>query len=374
MKKIGIIVILFVISTLQLYSQIAPKYSNAAFALGVGARSLGLGNAVAASVNDVTSAYWNPAGLCKIEQQVEGSLMHAEYFAGLTKYDYLGAAFRPDAQSVIAFSVLRLGVDDIQNTINLFDSNGNIDYNRVENFSVADYAFLFSYSKKTKIEGLNIGANAKIIYRNYGKFAKAYGFGIDLGAQYAKNKWLFGAMAYDITNTFNVWTFNEKELNPTVIDTILNEIPENSLEMTLPRIVPSVAREFQLSEKVGLLAEFDAVITFDGKRNTLVSSNFASINPQMGIELNYMKIIYLRIGAGNMQQIEEFEYNASTTEEIDNVVIKEKWAIQPNAGIGLKFRNISIDYAFTDIGSQVVMYSNVFSLKYSFSSQRNTIN
>ena len=44
-------------------AQDAPKYSNEFLAIGVGARALGMGSAYTAVVNDVTSGYWNPAGL-----------------------------------------------------------------------------------------------------------------------------------------------------------------------------------------------------------------------------------------------------------------------------------------------------------------------
>jgi len=39
----------------------APKYSNEFLDIGVSARALSMGNSVVASVNDVTSGYWNPA-------------------------------------------------------------------------------------------------------------------------------------------------------------------------------------------------------------------------------------------------------------------------------------------------------------------------
>ncbi len=74
---------------------------------------------------------------------------------------------------------------------------------------MADYALLLSYARKIgSIEGLSVGANAKIIYRNIGDFADAYGFGIDAGVQYRRNGWQLGLMARDITTTFNAWTIN----------------------------------------------------------------------------------------------------------------------------------------------------------------------
>ena len=63
------------------------KYSNEFLAIGVGGRSLGMSNACVATIDDVTSGYWNPAGLMGIESDLQIGLMHSEYFAGIAKYD-----------------------------------------------------------------------------------------------------------------------------------------------------------------------------------------------------------------------------------------------------------------------------------------------
>src|SRR5579863_1417910 len=91
----------------------APKYSNEFLDIGVSARALSMGNSVIASVDDVTAGYWNPAGLLGMTGNLEFSLMHAEYFAGIAKYDYGAACARIDTNSVFGLSVIRFGVDDI---------------------------------------------------------------------------------------------------------------------------------------------------------------------------------------------------------------------------------------------------------------------
>ena len=42
--------------------------------------------------------------------------------------------------------MIRFGVDNIPNTTDLIDSNGNLDYNRITTFTAADHAFLISYA------------------------------------------------------------------------------------------------------------------------------------------------------------------------------------------------------------------------------------
>ncbi len=58
---------------------------------------------------------------------------------------------------------------------------------------------------------MSFGANAKVIYRKVGHFAKAFGFGFDAGFRIRKDNWSLGIVAKDVTSTFNAWTFNFTE-------------------------------------------------------------------------------------------------------------------------------------------------------------------
>lgn len=329
----------------------APKYSNEFLNIGVGARALGMSNSYVTSVNDVTAGYWNPAGLTGVGDQHQVALMHSEYFAGIAKYDYGAYATRLDSNSVLGFTVIRFGVDDIPNTTQLIDANGHVDYDRITTFSATDFAFLVSYARTLKVPGLNVGTNVKIIRRKVGDFAGSWGFGLDAGAQYVYKKWKFAAMARDITTTFNAWTFNLSDDMKTVFLATENEIPGNSLEITVPKLLLGTSRKLEFTPKIALLTEVNLDATFDGKRNVLIKSNVVSIDPHIGIEASYMSIVFLRAGVGNYQK-----YTDDTGKSIKT--------IQPNIGIGIRIKTFTIDYALTDIGDQsVALYSNVFSLK-----------
>lgn len=354
MKHLKTITLMLGLLLTQLYTYAQPpKYSNEFLAIGVGARALGMSNAYITSVDDVTGGYWNPAGILGVKSDLQIGLMHAEYFAGIAKYDY-GAFAKPiDSTSAIGFSVIRFGVDDIPNTTELIDAEGNWDYDRITSFSAADYAFLFTYAKRDMfVKGLNFGANFKIINRVVGDFATAWGFGLDIGAHYKLGDWKFGAVARDVTSTFNAWSFDLTDRTKEVFLQTNNEIPVNSLEVTLPRLLLGVARKFDFNEKFSLLAEVDADMTFDGKRNALISGNPVSVDPHMGVEFGYGGFVFLRGGLGNIQQVTE-------------VAGSQVWTLQPNMGIGIKIKGLSLDYALTDIGDKsVALYSNVFSLKF----------
>jgi hypothetical protein len=317
---------------------------------------MSMGSIGTASCGDVGAAYWNPSGLLGLKSRFEVEALHASYFAGMASYNHLAFGYKPDSTSAMAFSIIRFGVDDIPNTTDLIDANGNINYDRLKTFSVADYAFLFSYAKTTPIPSLWVGGNVKLIYRNVGKFASAWGFGLDASARYQLNRWLFGAMIKDITSTFNLWSFNEKELQITVGDSIFNVAPDKNLEITLPRLILGVSRNFKLNENINLSAEADFDLTFDKNRNVLVSSNLVSIDPHFGLEAGYKNLLFIRAGANNIQRISGF----TNSKELN---------LQPSLGIGIKFRSINLDYALTNAGNQGgSKYSNIFTIRWSFDS------
>ncbi len=353
---LNIFLLLFLfVSVIQ--AQIAPKYSNEFMAIGVGARALGMGNSVIASSDDINATYWNPAGLYKLDKKIEIGAMHSEYFAGIAKYDFLAASYKIDDKSALALSMIRFGVDDIPNTLDLIDSDGNIRYDRISSFSVADYAFLISYSRQLGIEGLSLGGNAKIIRRNVGEFANAWGFGLDASAMYIYKNWKFGANFRDITTTFNAWKFNQ-ELLRDVFEATGNEIPENGLEITLPRLLLGAGYLFNISKDFSLYSELGLINTSDGKRNTLIKTNFVSIDPSIGLEFSFRNLVFARAGVNNFQQIPEFDNTSSTS-----------W--QPNIGLGVNIFGLKIDYAFTDLGNQsLALYSHVFSLSYRFNAEK----
>ena len=300
MMKYILPLFLFGLISINSFGQ-APKYSNEFLAIGTGARAKAMGNSFVSIADDATAGYWNPAGLVRIKSNLQFSLMHAEYFAGIAKYDFGAVAFPIDTSSVIAFTYVRFGVDDIPNTTQLIDAEGNINYDRITSFSTADNAFLFSYARKMKVPGLSIGGNVKVVRRVIGKFANSWGFGLDVSAQYLRNKWQFGAIFRDITGTFNAWNYTLDDDFIEILERTGNELPTNGLEVTVPKLIVGAAWGSPMGASFDILAEADMDLTFDGKRNTLISSDFISIDPHVGVEVGFKKVVYIRVGVNNFQ-------------------------------------------------------------------------
>jgi hypothetical protein len=173
-------------------SQIIRKYSNEFLNIGAGARGLAMGGAVISNQDDVYSPMWNPR-FDVYRKRLAGSSNARRIFESIAKYDYLAYA-KVMEEGVFGVSVVRLGVDNILNTTQMIDSEGNIDYDKITKFSQSDYAAILSYAfSPGGNPKLDVGVNAKIVYRNVGKFANGYGFGFDVGAIYkADNGWKFG--------------------------------------------------------------------------------------------------------------------------------------------------------------------------------------
>jgi len=120
---------------------------------------------------------------------------------------------------------------------------------------------------------------------------------------------------------------------------------------------------FKLGETVNLLAEADLDFTFDGKRNTVFSGNTISIDPHMGLEVSIKDAFFIRAGVYNFQRALA---DGDTTNQ------KKVWIYQPSLGAGFKIKNVSIDYAFSNLANQSnPLYTHIFSLRFDLAKKEN---
>ncbi|MDP3353855.1 MAG: hypothetical protein Q8S44_08955, partial [Flavobacteriaceae bacterium] len=227
-------------------------------------------------------------------------------------------------------------------------------YNKISLFSAADYALNIAYARQLKFNDIKFGVNSKIVRRVIGDFATSWGVGFDIGLQFEKEQWKYGLMLRDITTTFNAWSIDQAgfEKIQAAIPGQNQDKPE-TLELTLPKAQIGVARTFAFNRDLTLLTELDLNLRFT-KTNDLIATDFVSIEPSFGFQLDFIELVYLRGGINNIQK--ELQFDETTT-----------YNFQPNFGIGFKYQGIQLDYALTNIASiGNALYSNVFSLKIDF--------
>lgn len=143
-----------------------------------------------------------------------------------------------------------------------------------------------------------------------------------------------------------------------------NDIPVKSTELTAPRLIIGGGYDFKLGKTVNLMAEVNADVTFDGKRNTVLSGNTLSIDPHVGLEASINNVFFIRAGITNFQRALADE---------DTVNQKRVWIYQPSAGAGFKIKNVMIDYAFTNLANQSnPLYTHIFSLRLNITGKKET--
>jgi hypothetical protein len=273
---------------------VVSKYAGEFMALGVGGRSLGMGGASVAAVNDVTAGYWNPAGLARIDFP-QFSLMHEEHFGDLVNYNYAAAAIPYGKDMSFGISAIRLSVDGIPDTRNalvdirtgqLIDDinnpNAKIDPDLVDEFSNTDWAFYGTFAKRQS-DQFYWGANIKVISRSLAEYS-ALGIGFDVGAVYMPMENLYlGANIMDITTTLIAWDEGRNELvTPTL------------------KIGGAYSFEFLGGQFMPAL-DFD--IRFEGREfATYFNVGPVSFDVHSGLEYSYDNLFAIRAGYNDVKQ------------------------------------------------------------------------
>lgn len=310
------------------------KYGGDFLSVGAGARALGMGSAHVAITNDVTSAYWNPAGLADV-QSLDIAYMHSERFAGIVSYDY-GAVAYPlkESQSTIALSFFRQGVDNIANTLNAWDRDRNLPRENpedfIEQFSVADMAFIFSYATYAN-ESLSWGVNAKIINQRLGPFADAWGYSVDAGVRYRMGNTLFGVHVMDLTTMMKFWTVDESEFGD-FEETFGDAIPTGQNERVLPTLKAGVGHSRQFGDFL-MTGALDVDMRFENRQAFFINLGRVSFEPHAGLETTYKERLSLRLGLTDV------------TTDLQNKVY-----ISPTLGAGIHLNNVFVDYGFANFG------------------------
>jgi len=314
-KKVFLLTLSVLFLVVEIKSQtVFAKYAGEFMAIGVGGRPLAMGGAFVAVANDITAAYYNPAGLANLNYP-QISLMHAEHFGNLVNYDYASVAIPYGTDMSFGISAIRLGIDGIPNTtkaavdvdgdgiINFSDVNSrdNLDYSKITEFSNQDLAFYLSFAKRHS-ENFFYGANVKIIRRDIGDFGGATGIGFDVGALYSPYQNLFiGANIQDVTTTLVAWNTGRNELvSPTL----------------------KVGTAYMLEALAGVITPaIDFDVRFENRR---YASNFnlgpVSFDVHSGLEYRFKDLFAIRAGYSDVKQF--------------------------TVGAGIKLPKLNIDYSF----------------------------
>ncbi len=108
--------------------------------MGFGSAGISMGDAYVASANDLTSIYWNPAGLGLMSQN-EAQFMIQPYFVD-TRIGFAGAGLVMPAIGTLSLGLYYVDYGDMEvTTLELQDGTG-------EMFNASDYAFNLSFGRR----------------------------------------------------------------------------------------------------------------------------------------------------------------------------------------------------------------------------------
>lgn len=289
------------------------KYAGEFMSIDVSARAQAMGGAFSSLSDDVYATFYNPAGLVQVKSMQIG-FTHTQQFLSSVNYDYIGFTHPWTDNKAIGFSLIRLGVDNIQDSrqAGILNENGvlqGVDESQISKFNSSDYVFFLSMGLRPS-EHFMWGFNAKLIRRNLADHS-ANGLGFDAGILYAFNyRWKISAVLRNITTTLIAWDTGEKELvSPTFRFGTSYYIPVPGLSSYFVPVVDFV------------------VLTQSAPHLTANSLGSDFLSGAIGGEFVIKERLFLRGGYDELQRL--------------------------NFGVGIKIPHVVVDYSFTNYDQEL---------------------
>ena len=308
------------------------KYGDDFLSIGGGARALAMGGAYTAVANDVTAAYWNVAGLTRVNN-IQTIYMHAERFSGVVGYDYGGVAIpvNPDNNSVVGVTFMRQGVDGIKNTLDAWDEERDLPKsdpaNYITEFSYADMAFLLSYASSTT-QFFSWGVSAKIVNSRIGPFADAWGYSLDIGMLFEGDFANVGIQLVNVPSLMKFWSVHTENLGQ-LAEVYDDEVPSGQNEKTPMSLKFGISKQIPINDfDLGIATDFD--FHFNGRKAYYMNLGNISFEPHLGSELTYKNLVSIRAGITDV--VKDFS---------------DGYTMTPTLGAGINFKSVNVDYGIS---------------------------
>jgi len=258
--------------------------TTAAYFLGieVGGRSLGMGGAHVASVNDATALYWNPGAATQVRGN-EALFVHSEYLAE-TSFDYVASVFHMGGMGTVGISATVLDYGNlIHTTIDEPDGTGLT-------FGATDMAIGISLAR-AMTDRFSIGGSAKFISQTIWH-EQAMSIALDVGTLY-RTDFSGLTMGMSISNFGLPMRMTGSDLQH--FYDIAEELDGNNSKIVseletgyfnLPLVFRAgIVMDMYRNETMSLIMAVDAIHP---------NNNYESVN--VGLEYELLKKFYVRAG------------------------------------------------------------------------------
>ncbi|MFQ6040128.1 MAG: PorV/PorQ family protein [Candidatus Poribacteria bacterium] len=320
MKRTWLIWISILLFIIPFFYAQAQQGNPASFLeIGAGARGTSLGGAFVALADDVSAAYWNPAGLAQLTGP---AISIMDRLSALdTNYANTTVAFPIGSLGTLGLNLTYYGVGDVIT----YDDAGK------ETGSLTNTEAALSMSYAYKLGQFLVGGNLKYIYKrlDFGKTHTADGIGFD------------AALLYNLTENFSAGAILRDNFTITYSDDYKETAPMS--------IRAGGAYRIRFGDKHALAFMFD----LDQVQKHPLKLHFGS-------ELTLFNLLAVRTGLDDVY----VEVRNSEMEYIDLV----KYNLKPTVGAGLKWEVqkgsfLTMDYA---LSIQRLGKRSFFTLGYAF--------
>ena len=96
-------------------------------------------------------------------------------------------------------------------------------------------------------------------------------------------------------------------------------------------------------------------MTFDGRRNTPIATDVVSADFAAGLEVDFRRIVFARLGVDQFQEFRPLGEAEGTLTP------------RPAIGLGVRVKRFALDYAYSNPGSDADLFAHVVSVNFGLS-------
>ena len=308
----------------QLFRSTAKVGTTAAqfLKIGVGARALGMGGAQVGVTGDISSIYWNPAALSRMNVVSELTFNHANWLADID-YDFAAGVMPIGEIGTFGLSVISLRMpEQMVTTVDNPDGDGR-------RWDASSLAFGLTYARNLT-DRFSIGMNMKYIHESIWSEG-ASGFAVDIGTLYLTE--IPGlSIGASIANFGTKMQLDGRDLN-------FNYDPDDNIGTGPNNIASKLetgAYDLPLTFRVGLAWEYTLVE--DIRTTVAVDATHPNDNVEYlnsGLEVAWKEILFGRVGYKSLW-LRDSEQGLT-------------WGLGVHYGIP-NVATVKLDYGFADYG------------------------
>jgi hypothetical protein len=339
MKKQILILIILALQTAG-YAGDFSKVGTAAaqfLKIGVGARANALGGSFTAIANDVSTIYWNPAGITNLNG-FSLAVTHNEWFADIS-HDFAGIIYPISSSDVLALHVIALNTGE-QEVTTVTQPDGTGIY-----YDVSDLAIGLSYAR-TLTDRFSVGMTVKYIQQNlYNESANT--FAIDLGT-YLRTGFHDLIIAMNMSNFGGNMQLEGRDL--ITITDINNQVSGNyNPDATLKTEPWPLPLTFRVGIAMDVVGGNDPVIESSQNRFTLavdgVHPNDNTEKLNIGGEYAWSEMVFARVGYKINYDLEEWTFGVGLRMDVVNQQVGFDYALVDYGDLG-KVSQFSLELRF----------------------------